>query len=160
MLDEAVEHFRDAGCAPPDIRGALKNHYRAADLDLGPDPEPQPEKVRPGRCCAHQSVCVLCSCWQQWHHFHSSRGLLCSCPSSHGILSAPQRSCLIEAEPWLLQDVSDLQHVWYPEHARQSVHCQSMSVCSRIIVGWRFVSRWMRACRQPMALPQPQRRMQ
>jgi tetratricopeptide (TPR) repeat protein len=45
MLDEAVEHFRDAGCAPPDIRGALKNHYRAADLDLGPDPEPQPEKV-------------------------------------------------------------------------------------------------------------------
>jgi hypothetical protein len=46
MLDEAVEHFRDAGCAPPDIRGALKNHYRAADLDLGPDPEPQPEKVR------------------------------------------------------------------------------------------------------------------
>lgn len=48
MLDEAVQHFRDAGCAPPDIRGALKNHYRAADLDLGPDPEPQPEKVRPG----------------------------------------------------------------------------------------------------------------
>ena len=54
MLDEAVEHFRDAGCAPPDIRGALKNHYRAADLDLGPDPEPQPEKVRAGRCSAHQ----------------------------------------------------------------------------------------------------------
>ena len=56
MLDEAVEHFRDAGCAPPDIRGALKNHYRAADLDLGPDPEPQPEKVRAGRCSAHQNL--------------------------------------------------------------------------------------------------------
>ena len=41
MLDEAVEHFRGAGCAEADIRGALKNHYRAADLDQGPDPEPE-----------------------------------------------------------------------------------------------------------------------
>jgi hypothetical protein len=59
MLDEAVQHFRDAGCAPPDIRGALKNHYRAADLDLGPDPEPQPEKVtKQTASCANISCFV------------------------------------------------------------------------------------------------------
>ena len=41
QLDEAVEHFKGAGCAEVDIRGALKNHYCAAQLDLGPDPEPE-----------------------------------------------------------------------------------------------------------------------
>lgn len=40
-MDEAVQHFRDAGCAESDIRGALKNHYCADQLDLGPDPEPE-----------------------------------------------------------------------------------------------------------------------
>lgn len=45
MVDEAVQHFKDAGCAETDIRGALNNHYCAADLDLGPDP--QPEQVLP-----------------------------------------------------------------------------------------------------------------
>jgi len=39
-----VEHFRGAGCAEADIRGALKNHYCRDQLDLGPEPEP--EKVR------------------------------------------------------------------------------------------------------------------
>ena len=68
MLDEAVEHFRDAGCAPPDIRGALKNHYRAADLDLGPDPEPQPEKVSTGDVLFHTKALQAVSwnpCWQR-----------------------------------------------------------------------------------------------
>mmetsp|Transcript_14445 Transcript_14445/g.43688 ORF Transcript_14445/g.43688 Transcript_14445/m.43688 type:complete len:721 (-) Transcript_14445:878-3040(-) len=41
LVDEAVQHFRDAGCAESDIRGALKNHYCADQLDLGPDPEPE-----------------------------------------------------------------------------------------------------------------------
>lgn len=45
MVDEAVQHFRDAGCAETDIRGALKNHYCVDELDLGPDP--QPEQVSP-----------------------------------------------------------------------------------------------------------------
>ncbi len=39
-----MEHFRGAGCAEADIRGALKNHYCRDQLDLGPEPEP--EKVR------------------------------------------------------------------------------------------------------------------
>lgn len=45
MLDEAQKHFRDAGCTAPDIRGALKNHFKAPELDLGPEPEPEAEKV-------------------------------------------------------------------------------------------------------------------
>jgi hypothetical protein len=49
MVDEAVQHFKNAGCAEADIRGALKNHYCAADLDLGPDP--QPEQVRSSIAC-------------------------------------------------------------------------------------------------------------
>lgn len=44
MVDEAVQHFKNAGCAEADIRGALKNHYCAADLDLGPDPQPEQPK--------------------------------------------------------------------------------------------------------------------
>ena len=39
MLDSAVDKFRSAGAAQVDIRGALKNHSRREDLDLGPDPE-------------------------------------------------------------------------------------------------------------------------
>uniref|UniRef100_A0A383WIS0 Uncharacterized protein n=1 Tax=Tetradesmus obliquus TaxID=3088 RepID=A0A383WIS0_TETOB len=41
LLDEAVACFKDAGCAEPDIRTALKNHTQAEQLDLGPDPEPE-----------------------------------------------------------------------------------------------------------------------
>lgn len=43
-----MEHFRGAGCAEADIRGALKNHYCRDQLDLGPEPEP--EKVRQETC--------------------------------------------------------------------------------------------------------------
>ena len=39
MLDSAVDKFRSAGASEPDIRGALKNHTKKDDLDLGPDPE-------------------------------------------------------------------------------------------------------------------------
>lgn len=39
LLDEATAKFREAGCNEPDIRGALKNHYKAEELDLGPEPE-------------------------------------------------------------------------------------------------------------------------
>lgn len=38
MLDTAVEKFRSAGASEPDIRGALKNHTKTNELDLGPDP--------------------------------------------------------------------------------------------------------------------------
>lgn len=41
LLDEAVAAFREAGCAETDIRGALKAHTHADELDLGPDPEPE-----------------------------------------------------------------------------------------------------------------------
>jgi chemotaxis protein histidine kinase CheA len=54
LLDEAVEHFRGAGCAESDIRGALKNHYCSGQLDLGPDPQPEePEKAAPPAATAN-----------------------------------------------------------------------------------------------------------
>lgn len=40
-LDEAAAKFRASGAAEADIRTALKNHIKAAELDLGPDPEPE-----------------------------------------------------------------------------------------------------------------------
>jgi hypothetical protein len=83
MLDEAVQHFRDAGCAPPDVRGALKNHYRAADLDLGPDPEPQPEKVSTMGLKANR--CTLLSILLATHgrsHFTSHPCMMHCLPSA------------------------------------------------------------------------------
>ena len=38
-LDSAVDKFRSAGAAEADVRGALKNHTKKEELDLGPDPE-------------------------------------------------------------------------------------------------------------------------
>ncbi len=40
VLDGAVALFREAKCPEKDIRGALRNHYRAAELDI---PEEEPE---------------------------------------------------------------------------------------------------------------------
>ena len=39
VLDGAVDKFRTAGASEADIRGALRNHSRKDELDLGPDPE-------------------------------------------------------------------------------------------------------------------------
>lgn len=39
VLDGATQLFRDAACSEKDIRGALKSHYRIAELGLGPEPE-------------------------------------------------------------------------------------------------------------------------
>jgi hypothetical protein len=44
VLDDAAARYRDAKCPEGDVRAALKNHTRAADLDLGPDPEPEEEE--------------------------------------------------------------------------------------------------------------------
>jgi hypothetical protein len=41
ILDTATDKFRAAGAAEADIRAALKNHTKVADLNLGPDPEPK-----------------------------------------------------------------------------------------------------------------------
>lgn len=41
LLDGAAELFRSAHCPEKDIRAALKAHTMAAELDLGPDPEPE-----------------------------------------------------------------------------------------------------------------------
>ncbi|KAI8470898.1 MAG: hypothetical protein J3K34DRAFT_508325 [Monoraphidium minutum] len=38
-LDAAAARFTAAACTPADLRAALKNHTRAAELDLGPEPE-------------------------------------------------------------------------------------------------------------------------
>lgn len=40
-LDTAVERFKGASCSEADVRNALKNHTQAAELDLGPEPEPE-----------------------------------------------------------------------------------------------------------------------
>lgn len=40
VLDGAVALFREAKCPEKDIRGALRNHYRASELDI-PDEEPE-----------------------------------------------------------------------------------------------------------------------
>jgi hypothetical protein len=45
-LDGAVERFRGAACSEADVRSALKNHTRAAELDLGPDPEEEAAKAK------------------------------------------------------------------------------------------------------------------
>lgn len=42
VLDRGVALFKSAGCSEADIRAALKNHSRKDDLDLGPDPVPEP----------------------------------------------------------------------------------------------------------------------
>jgi hypothetical protein len=39
VLDAAVERFKSAKCSDADVRGALKNHTNAGELELGPDPE-------------------------------------------------------------------------------------------------------------------------
>lgn len=39
VLDQAIALFRAAACSDADVRGALKNHTHAAELDLGPEPE-------------------------------------------------------------------------------------------------------------------------
>lgn len=41
VLDVATSKFRASGAAEADVRQALKNHTRASELDLGPDPEPE-----------------------------------------------------------------------------------------------------------------------
>ncbi|WIA12548.1 hypothetical protein OEZ85_006209 [Tetradesmus obliquus] len=54
LLDEAVACFKDAGCAEPDIRTALKNHTQAEQLDLGPDPEPEQQPAAAAAAAAQQ----------------------------------------------------------------------------------------------------------
>ncbi len=46
VLDAAAAKFRASGAPEPDVRAALKNHPRADELDLGPDPEPAGPAVR------------------------------------------------------------------------------------------------------------------
>lgn len=41
LLDRAAANFRASGAPEADVRLALKNHLRAEELGLGPDPEPE-----------------------------------------------------------------------------------------------------------------------
>ncbi|GFH19076.1 uncharacterized protein HaLaN_15968, partial [Haematococcus lacustris] len=43
VLDEATARFRSSGAPEGDVRAALKNHMRVDELDLGPDPDLEPE---------------------------------------------------------------------------------------------------------------------
>ena len=69
LVDEAVRHFKDAGCAESDIRGALKNHYCASQLDLGPDPEPNQVCPRP-RCAESPNLRPLRLAGPPWEDLH------------------------------------------------------------------------------------------
>ncbi len=46
VLDAAAVKFRASGAPEADVRSALKNHTRASELDLGPDPEPEVRRQR------------------------------------------------------------------------------------------------------------------
>ncbi|GBF87664.1 hypothetical protein Rsub_00375 [Raphidocelis subcapitata] len=51
-LDEAVARFRAGRCSEADVRGALKAHTRAEELDLGPDSEAEAEAGPAGAAAA------------------------------------------------------------------------------------------------------------
>jgi hypothetical protein len=48
VLDSAVALFKAAACSDADVRGALKNHTHAAELDLGPEPAEQEQSAAAG----------------------------------------------------------------------------------------------------------------